>query len=175
MNDESFARLVAEDVKNKSSRDQKAYLMLPENWTRWQRALAALKDNLSEQIDRIVSQEDSVAEKYKDLGDEGLKILTELRADWDDRRKKIERFRYYVEQKYDEVTRMIAVGGDEVDERLSLVDFYRKAISKHRELMFRYEMDPTPIDGALWSSLDGKWEFDGITEETAFSSFGDDD
>ena len=174
MNDESFARLVAEDVKNKSSRDQKAYLMLPENWTRWQRALDALQKNLSNQVENIIGQEESVADKYKDLGSEGVKIVTELRAGWEDRRKKIERFRYYVEQKYDEVTRMIAVGGDQVDERLSLVDFYRKAISKHRELMFEYELDPTTIDEALWSALDGKWEFDDITEETAFSSFNDD-
>jgi hypothetical protein len=174
MNDESFARLVAEDVKNKSTRDQKAYLQLPENWTRWQRALSALIANLSEQITNIIAQEEAVAEKYANLGDEGIKIVTELRTGWEDRRKKIERFRYYVEQKYDEVTRMIAVGGDQVDDRLGLLDFYRKAISKHRELMLEYELDPTSIDEALWDALDGKWNFDGITEENALANFDED-
>ena len=39
MNDESFARLVADDVKNKSTEAQKKYLQLPENIKRWRRAL----------------------------------------------------------------------------------------------------------------------------------------
>lgn len=170
MNDDAFARLVAEDVKNKSSRDQKAYLSLPENWTRWQKALGALIDNLNDQRERILESEKSTIEKYKGLGEEGIRLITELNANFEDRRKKIERFTYYVEQKYDEVTRMIATGGEKVDERVGMIEFYRKAISKHRDLMMEYELDPTTIDEALWASLDGKWEFDEITEESAYAS-----
>lgn len=170
MNDDAFARLVAEDVKNKSTREQKAYLALPENWTRWQRALKALINNLNSQRDAILDNERSTIDKYRDLGDEGIRMITELNASFEDRRKKIERFTYYVEQKYDEVTRMIATGGEEVDERVGMIEFYRKAIMKHRELMMEYELDATTIDEALWASLDGKWDFDDITEESAYAS-----
>lgn len=170
MNDDAFARLVAEDVKNKATREQKAYLALPENWTRWQRALKALIGNLNSQRDTILQSEKETIERYRDLGDEGIKIITELNASFEDRRKKIERFTYYVEQKYDEVTRMIATSGEEVEARVGMIDFYRKAIMKHRELMFEYELDATSIDEALWDALDGKWNFDDITEESAYAS-----
>ena len=36
MNDDAFARLVAQDVKNKVDPGQRAYLRLPENTQRWQ-------------------------------------------------------------------------------------------------------------------------------------------
>lgn len=170
MNDDAFARLVAEEVKNKASRDQRAYLMLPENWTKWQKALKALINNLSSQLEQIKSSEDEQIARYRDLGDEGIRAITEISTSFQDRRKKIERFAYYVEQRYDEVTRMILLGGEQVDERVGLIEFYRKAISRHRELMEEYELDPTNIDEALWASLDGKWDFDGITEESAYES-----
>jgi len=170
VNDDAFARLVAEEVKNKASRDQRAYLMLPENWTKWQKALKALMNNLSSQLEQIKSSEDEQIARYRDLGDEGIRAITEISTSFQDRRKKIERFAYYVEQRYDEVTRMILLGGEQVDERVGLIEFYRKAINRHRELMEEYELDPTNIDEALWASLDGKWEFDGITEESAYQS-----
>lgn len=170
MNDEAFARLVAEDVKNKSSRDQKAYLMLPENWSRWQRALKALTANLHSQRDSILQSERETIAKYKDLGEEGIRLSTELNASFEDRRKKIERFTYYVEQKYDEVSRMIVTSGDKVNEHVGMIEFYRRAIEKHRDLMMEYELDPTSIDEALWDALDGKWNFDDITEESAYAS-----
>jgi hypothetical protein len=69
---------------------------------------------------------------------------------------------------------MIATGGDKADERLSMIEFYRKAISRHKELMTEYELDATNIDEALWSALDGKWEFDEITEESAYASLDGD-
>lgn len=174
MNDDTFARLVAEEVKNKATRDQKAYLMLPENWARWQKALKILSQNLERQLTQISESEQEATAKYRDLGDEGIKIITEMNASFSERRKKIERFAYYVEQKYDEVTRMILLGTEQVDERVGMIEFYRKAIQRHRELMDEYEMDPTVIDTALWSSLDGKWEFDEITEETALASVDED-
>jgi hypothetical protein len=165
MNDDAFARLVAEDVKNNSSREQKEYLALPENWSRWQRALKALSDNLATQIETITDNENRDLERYRELGDEGIRLIAEATASFDDRRKKIERFRFHVENKFDEVSRLIAVGSSALDERVSMVEFYRRSIEKHRELMEEFELSPTLIDRALWSSLDGKWEFDEIDED----------
>jgi hypothetical protein len=42
------------------------------------------------------------------------------------------------------------------------VEFLKRAIAKHREMIREYDMEPTPIDEALWSSLVDKWEFDNI-------------
>ena len=165
MNDDAFARLVAEDVKNNASSEQKEYLLLPENWNRWQRALKALSDNLARQIETITENEGRDLERYRELGAEGIRLIAEATASFDDRRKKIERFRFHVETKYDEVSRLIAVGASTIDERVSMVDFYRRSIEKHRELMEEFELSPTLIDKALWSSLDGKWDFDDIDED----------
>ena len=46
LNDDSFARMVAEEVKNKLSPTHKQILLEKENWSRWKDALVALSDNL---------------------------------------------------------------------------------------------------------------------------------
>lgn len=165
MQDEIFARLVAEEVKNKVSREQAEFLRLPENWTRWQRCLTVLIDNLNGQLSEIQDLEDTTTNRYRALGEDGIRLLAESLSDYESRRKKILRFRFHVEARLDEVTRMIAMGSDAVDERLKTVDFLRRAIDQHRELVLEYGFDPTPIDSALWSALEGKWEFDSISAE----------
>jgi hypothetical protein len=67
MNDESFARLVADDVKNRVSKPQKQYLELPENNKRWQRALNVLISNLEEQLHQISLDLKADTQRYSDL------------------------------------------------------------------------------------------------------------
>lgn len=165
MNDDAFARLVAEEIKNQVSQSQRDYLNLPENWARWQRAAQILSNNLENQLKSIKDTEEVESEKYKALGQDGLKLLTETVAEFDNRRKKIERFRFHVVNRLDEITRTIAMGTEIVEERLKTVEFLRKAIEQHRDMMRDYDLEPTPIDVALWSTLDGKWIFDDINEE----------
>ena len=69
MLDETFARLVAEEVKNRVTQEQKDYLRLPENWTKWQHALVALCDNLHNQLSQLVDQEKSYTVRYRELGE----------------------------------------------------------------------------------------------------------
>jgi hypothetical protein len=163
MLDETFARLVAEEVKNRVTDEQREYLRLPENWTRWQRALMILADNLNGQLTVLTNQEKDDTERYKALGDAGLKLLAETLSEYETRRKKISRFKFHVDTRLDEITRMIALGSDAIDERLKTVDFLRKAIERHQSLLQELDMEPTSVDKALWATLDGKWEFDDIT------------
>ena len=53
LSDDEFARLVAEDVKNKSSVEQRNYLKSPGVRDRWRRALYLLIDNLNSQVEQI--------------------------------------------------------------------------------------------------------------------------
>ena len=163
MLDETFARLVAEEVKNRVTDEQREYLRLPENWTRWQRALMILAENLNGQLTILTNQEKDDTERYKALGDAGLKLLAETLSEYETRRKKISRFKFHVDTRLDEITRMIALGSDAIDERLKTVDFLRKAIERHQSLLQELDMEPTSVDKALWATLDGKWEFDDIT------------
>lgn len=163
MLDETFARLVAEEVKNRVTDEQREYLKLPENWGRWQRALTTLADNLNNQLEQIASQENADTTRYRALGEDGLKLLAESLSEHEHRRKKIARFKFHVDSRLDEVTRMIALGADAVDERLKTVDFLRKAIERHRLLLEELDLESTVVDSALWAALEGKWEFEGIT------------
>lgn len=165
MNDDAFARLVAEEIKNRVSQSQRDYLNLPENWGRWQRAIQLLANNLENQIKSITQHESDEISRYEKVGGDTRSLITELSAEFEDRRRKIERFRFHVMNRLDEVTRMIAMGTEQVDERLKTVEFLRKAIESHRDMMKQYELEPTPIDAALWMCLDGKWGFDDLTED----------
>jgi len=162
MQDETFARLVAEEVKNSVTDTQVDYLRLPENWGRWQRALLTLIENLNNQLVGIDEQEKADADRYRSLGEHGITLIAESLSEHEARRKKITRFRFHVESKLDEVTRMIGLGTEAVDDQVKAVDFLRRAIERHRELNEQAMIDPTPIDNALWQSLEGKWEFDTI-------------
>lgn len=173
MNDDAFARLVAEEIKNRATPAQREYLQLPENWGRWQRAIQALNNNLENQIRNIHDQEQHQIAKYSELGDDARVMIAEMSANFEERRRKIERFRYHVAVRLDEVTRMIALGSEHVEERLKTVEFLRRCIEKHREVTEKYDIEPTPIDVALWSALDGKWGFDAITEEDILSFSND--
>jgi hypothetical protein len=164
MLDDTFARLVAEEVKNKVTPEQKDYLRLPENWTRWQRALTVLTNNLDQQLESLKNEERRDTENYRALGDDGVKLLTESLSEIEVRRKKILRFKFHVDSRVDEVTRMIALGSDAVDERLRGVEFLRKAIERHRELLDEFDIEPTAVDRALWASLENKWDFDSVTD-----------
>ncbi len=77
MNDEVFAQLVAEDVKNKVTDSQRDYLMLPHNRERWKRALLVLSENLDNQIDNINYDKQRDVERYVALGEDGVTLLAE--------------------------------------------------------------------------------------------------
>lgn len=166
MNDDAFARLVAEEIKNNASDEQRDYLRLPENWSRWHRAVQALENNLDIQLKLIHEKNQEEVARYQQLGEDGIRLIAETTAESDNRRKKIERFKFHVTSRLDEVARMIALGTDAVEERLKTVEFLRKAIESHRNKMREYEMEATPIDIALWASLDGRWDFENINEDT---------
>ena len=169
MNDEAFSRLVAEEVKNKASEAQKKYLAMPENLDRWKRALQYLAKNLEDQMADIDRQEKIRLSQYKELGVEGDILIAESSANSAVRRSKIERFRFFVTSKLDEVSRIIASSSDEN----SLDDFHRRAIKKWWSLMQEFEMEQTRIDHALYASLEGKWEFDDLDSENNFDDFED--
>jgi len=160
LTNEAFARLVAEDVKNRVTDEQKKYLRLPENVERWQRNLVALLENLSNQLADLNEREQVETDRYHGLGEDGISLLAETQADLDQRRKRISRFRYHVENRLDEATRLIAIA--DTDLGADMANFMQKVIAKHRDLLNEADLDPTPIDRALWAALDGKWLFDDV-------------
>lgn len=157
MNDDAFARIVADDVKNKSTQQQRDYLELPSNRERWKKALTSLVENLEDQISDLLDDEDADRERYEALGSAGAGLLAEAIATYGSRRHKIERFKHYVQMKLERVSAMPQEG-----EFMSREDLLEKAIMEHKRLMDEYDMEPSAADEALWATLDGKWEFDSV-------------
>jgi hypothetical protein len=162
LNDDAFARLVAEDVKNRVTDSQSDYLRLPENWSRWSRALTILYDNLQDQLDELGERERIEIGRYEMLGADGVRLMAEVQTDIEQRRRKIIRFRFYVETRLDEVARMISSGSEDQSEQMRTAELLRSAIIKHRELIEENDFDFSEIDEALWFSLEGRWNFDSI-------------
>jgi len=162
MNDDAFARLVGDEVKNKISRSQREFLNLPENNERWQEALQVLIANLDEQLSDLADRETRERERFEALGDEGAALLAAMESDVETRRNKITRFRFYVERRLESVQRESAGNSELIEERARLVEFLRQAIERHQSMIAEVELDPTPVDHALWAALNGAWEFDKI-------------
>jgi hypothetical protein len=169
MNDDIFARLVAEEVKNKVSKSQRLVLMEKQNWDRWKRALVALVGTLQSQLDNLADDEESDRERYAELGSDGQRLLAMALADYNMRRSKIERFKFHVERRLDEVEQMITTGQPAHTDPLKNAILYENAIKKHRELIETYDIEPTVIDLALWDSLDGEWTFNKVKAEDILS------
>lgn len=162
--DDEFARMVAEDVKNKLSPLHKKILLSNANWPRWQQALLALSDNLQGQIENIESDADSDNARISELGRDGAALATNAGQYYDAKATKVRRFKFHVDRRLDEVSSMIETGKEIETDGWERVDFFKKAIAQHRRLIDEFELEDTAIDRALWSTLENKWLFDSIDE-----------
>jgi hypothetical protein len=165
LNDDSFARMVAEEVKNKLSPTHKQVLLEKENWGRWKDALLALSDNLQNQIDNIESDAESDNLRYSSLGPAGSKLSREAISYYDTKATRVKRFKFHVDKRLDEVMNMIETGAEIQTDGWDQVEFLRRAIVTHRTLMRSFDLEDTAIDRALWSTLDNKWLFDSVTSD----------
>ncbi|HIF64995.1 MAG TPA: hypothetical protein EYQ34_00095 [Acidimicrobiia bacterium] len=165
LNDDAFAQMVAEEVKNKLSPAQRELLVEAHNWDRWQRALEVLVRNLQSQIENIGVDAEADANRYAALGREGKKLAREAESAYGNRQTKIERFKFHVDKRLDQVKIMIETGRPIEMNPFETVNFYRRAILRHRDMLIEYDMEDTAIDRALWATLDNKWEFDRVTSD----------
>ena len=166
LTDDAFAQLVAEEVKNKLSPGQRQVLLETKNWDRWKRALNALSENLLIQIESIEADAESDANRYQALGKDGRKLAKEAENAYSSKKTKVERFKFHVDKRLDQVMSMIQTGKPIDMNPFESANFYRRAILKHRELMNVHDLEDTAIDRALWETLDNKWDFDEVTSET---------
>ena len=98
---------------------------MAQNRDRWKRALTALINNLNDQIDDINDDEAADIERYEKLGKSGIALASSATATYEERRHKIERFRFHVENKLDQVCAM-----SDAEEFLSRADLFEKAITE---------------------------------------------
>lgn len=153
MNDDFFARMVSDEVKGKATPDQIRFLHLPENRGRWQQALIALVTVLDGQLRELDQKERDEVARFRTLGDSGLRLQMEAAAIYEERRRKVTKFRFHVNAKLDEVARMIAIE----DGKLEGVAVLRRAIERHRQVTIA-NYEPTPADEDLWATLEGGWK-----------------
>ena len=154
MNDDAFARMVAEEVKNKISPLHKKELLDRSNWDKWQKALLALSDAL---VDK---------NRYESMGMDGRRLASEAKIAYDARISKITRFKFHVDKRLDEVTVMIETGKEITSDGWKEVDFLRRGISAHRSLLREFDLEDTAVDRALWALLDNRWLFDDVGIDT---------
>jgi hypothetical protein len=162
LSDDAFARLVAEEVKNKVSRTQRNILLQKENWDKWRRALQSLLDHLNEQLTNIEGWEAADTERYEAMGSDGMVLLASALAEYKSRKTKIDRFRFHVERRLDDVMQMISTGEAPEDDLSKHARLFENAIRKHKELLDRFDIEPNAIDLALWDALDGRWTFNEV-------------
>ena len=162
MDDQTFAKMVAEEVKNKLSPNQRKTLLLKENWGRWRMNLVVLLDNIDTQIQSTEISKKEDIERYGSFGDDGLILLSQANSSYDSRIKKITRFRFHVERRLNEVSTMMDTGEVAQSNGWETVEFLKRGIAKHRAMMFEYDLEETVVDRALWALLDDLWEFDNI-------------
>jgi len=160
--DEFFARLVADDVKNRVTAQQREELMLENNWDRWKRGLLSLLDNLEDQVENIKIDAEADAVRYGGMGRPGKRLADEAARAYEMRQTKVERFRLHVERRLSQVESMIKTGKPISENPWETVDFYRRAIITHRNMLNDYDLEDTAIDRALWATLDNCWDFDKV-------------
>lgn len=164
ISDDAFAYMVAEEVKNRLSPRERQILLLPENWHKWQRCLLTLVDNLDDQIERIEEDAEADARRFASIG--SRRLQTEAESTYRNRKNKIERFKFYVNKRLDQVTTMIENGSAPEMSGMQEVEMLRAAINAHKKMLIDNDMEDTPIDRALWAVLEGRWEFDNLDLST---------
>jgi hypothetical protein len=162
IDNQTFAKMVAEEVKNKLSPNQRRVLLEKENWERWRLNLVALLENLDAQTAAAERSRIADIRRYESFGNEGLSLLEQANASYNSRVQKIARFRFHVERRLNEIATMIDTGEISENNGWQNVEFLKRGIARHRALLKEYDLEETVIDRALWSLLDDRWEFDGI-------------
>lgn len=162
MNDDAFAGIVAEEVKNKLSASERKELLKQENWNRWREALLALVENLEDQIANIDADSEADRIRYEGMGVDGRRLAKEAAQAYNSKRVRIKRFLFHVNRRLDEVTKMIETGNVIESDGWAEAEMFKNAIIKHRKMLRDFDLEETAIDRALWSTLDGKWLFDSI-------------
>ena len=61
---------------------------------------------------------------------------------------------------------MISTGQEIQNDGWEQVGFLRRAITKHRAMLEEFDLEDTAIDRSLWDTLDNKWTFDDISEDS---------
>tara|TARA_B100000929_G_C15497573_1_gene416459 strand:- start:1561 stop:2073 length:513 start_codon:yes stop_codon:yes gene_type:complete len=153
MDEVDFDRIVSEDVKNLLPMEQSDFLRLPHNQDKWRSALLRLIRSLDEQISELTKDEVTATKNLPNH------MITEYKISSDEKRTKINRFRFYVLQRIAEVERNIALGEEGRSDDMNLAAFLSRAIEEHRSLMEAHSFEPTPIDEALYRSTEGTWGF----------------
>ena len=162
INDDTFAYYVAEEVKNKLTPLHKKLLMQKENWERWRDALVILSENLQQQIEDLRMDSEADKTRYSAMGQRGNRLLRESLNAYQDRIRKITRFKFHVDKRLDEVQLMIESGETVLNDGWEEVEFLKRSIAEHRTMLRDYDLEETAIDRALWAALDGRWEFDKV-------------
>lgn len=162
VNEDTFARMVAEEVKNKLSPTHKKILLDKQNWPLWQKTLVSLSENLEEQLVDIRSDMDADRSRFEAMGVSAKKLLSESNSAYLSKMTKIERFKFHVDKRLDEVSLMLETGEEITSDGWKEVDFFRRAIGTHRALIQECDLEDTVIDKALWATLDNKWLFNDI-------------
>jgi len=162
--DDEFARMVAEEVKNKLSPVHKQILLDKDNWARWRDALIALSENLQEQIENIEADAESDRERFSSMGRDGVRLSKDANNHYDAKATRVRRFKFHVDKRLDEVSVMIETGSEIETDGWDKVEFLRRSIAHHRKLMREFDLEDTAIDRALWATLDNAWLFDSINE-----------
>jgi len=162
--DDEFARMVAEEVKNKLSPVHRNMLLNKENWSRWRDALVSLSDNLQAQIENIEADAEADEERFSSMGRDGSRLSKNASTHYDAKATRVRRFKFHVDKRLDEVSVMIDTGSEMKTDGWEKVEFLRRSIAHHRKLMREYDLEDTAIDRALWAALDEEWLFDSINE-----------
>jgi len=166
MSDDAFAYLVAQDVKNKTSGEQKALLRLHDNCDRWVLCLNELLNNINDQIDDIQSDYDADTDLYSSMSVDGVLLLAETHIYYKAKLRKIQSFRRHIDRSITEATNLLEVyiqTNDQADAH-ALTEICRAAIIEHQKCLDKHDVEPTQWDTALWASLDGEWLFDEILD-----------
>jgi hypothetical protein len=100
------------------------------------------------------------------MGRSGERLASAAARDYQFRIKKIDRFKFHVNRRLDEVVVMIETGDVKEENGWERAAFLENAIYKHRSLLREFELEETPVDRALWSALEGNWDFETIDEDS---------
>jgi hypothetical protein len=146
-----FAMMVSEDIKGKADMLTRDMLRESSNQKRW-------RDNLIEIINKVNDQIIGINQEITDLDNKYAEIMPGFSPTESLRKRleKAERFRYHAEKRLAEADRLIAMGEETVDMKLS--SFLRAAIEEHMRIKTS-NGTPDSVDNMLWESLSGKWAY----------------
>lgn len=150
MNDDFFAKLIFDDLRNEISEENLSILHESSNLKKWRRGLDAILCRFEEKLADLEYEETADESRYVSLGREGKKLLKMATEHYSSKKNRLKKFIFRISQRLEYVDTLVQ---EEFYSEFEPAIELAAAIKKHKQTIESMGIEPNVWDIELWQNV----------------------